>query len=174
MRRANGLCLRIYYTALRWRTAQVHGLKKFHEFSVNSLAPLSICGSDSQCSHSSSIHESTVCRVYIMHGHTEPITQSISSPRAKPTTTSPPWPATPLVTRGPRAFPAVYRLVGEPPARRERHARGESRHVGEYVTPKRCAPLSRLSRCFSTPPARADCPHRAPLPAAPECDRAAS
>mgnify|MGYP004116446093 CR=1 FL=1 len=28
------------------------------------------------------------------------------------------------------------------------HARGESRHVGEYVTPKRCAPLSRLSRCF--------------------------
>ena len=95
-------------------------MKKFHEFSVNSLAPLSICGSDSQCSHSSSIHESTVCRVYIMHGHTEPITQSISSPRAKPTTTSPPWPATPLVTRGPRAFPAVYRLVEDPPARRER------------------------------------------------------
>ena len=48
----------------------MHGLKKFHDFSVNSWAPLSICGSDSQSSHSSSIHESTVCRVYIMHGHT--------------------------------------------------------------------------------------------------------
>ena len=98
----------------------MHGLKKIHDFSVNSWAPLSICCSDSQCSHSSSIHESTVCRVYIMHGHTETTTQSNSSPRAKPTTMPPPWPATALVTRGSRAFPAVYRLVEDYPARRER------------------------------------------------------
>ena len=87
----------------------MHGLKKFHDFSVNSWAPLSICCSDSQCSHSSSIHESTVCRVYIMHGHTEPTTQSISSPRAKSQ-------AFPAVYR---AFPAGCRLVGDIPARRE-------------------------------------------------------
>eukprot|EP01048_Picozoa_sp_COSAG05_P002340 COSAG05_NODE_93_length_19581_cov_53.686685_22_plen_71_part_00 len=55
-----------------------------------------------------------------MHGHTETTTQSISSPRAKPTTTPLPWPATALVTRGSRAFPAVYRLVEDHPARRER------------------------------------------------------
>ena len=127
----------------------MHGLKKFHDFSVNSWAPLSICCSDSQCSHSSSIHESTVCRVYIMHGHTETTTQSNSSPRAKPTTTPPPWPATALVTRGSRAFPAVYRLVEDHPARRER-VRGMREgevaalvsQVSRYGTPKRCAPLS--------------------------------
>ena len=101
---------------LRWRTAQMHGLKKFHEFSVNSLAPLSICCSDSQCSHSSSIHESTVCRVYIMHGHTEPTTQSISSPRAKSQAFPAVYRAFPAVYR---AFPAGCRLVGDIPARRE-------------------------------------------------------
>ena len=31
-----------------------------------------------------------------------------------------PWPATALVTRAPRAFPTIYRLVEDPPARRER------------------------------------------------------
>ena len=44
-----------------------------------------------------------------MHGHTEPTTQSISSPRAKSQ-------AFPAVYR---AFPAGCRLVGDIPARRE-------------------------------------------------------
>ena len=65
-----------------------------------------------------------------MHGHTEPTTQSSSSPRAKPATTPPPWPearddATTLTGHCPRharphGFPDDLQTRGRPPAQRKR------------------------------------------------------